>query len=237
MGELVRRVGVILQSDRSPVFSGSSADLGRWFDDIEHGCDQNQIPSTQRAGAAILLLIFNGTPFRAIMQERKRNYLEQSNADYWPWGEFKTDLESVVRAAEDAQNSTHFAPRILRGCTNLSLDGGDIDWARVGRIGLRVAQGALFVPLIGIATLNIIGFTAGGVLAGQNFVQSSVTTRVKIGIHRICRRRPPVCNLWGCDQWGILSPSIHWGNCHLGGTSYHGGFFGCHTLVWPWGLK
>ncbi|TEB29247.1 hypothetical protein FA13DRAFT_1711236 [Coprinellus micaceus] len=77
----------------------------------------------------------------------------RANADYWPWGEFKTDLESVVRAAEDAQNN-----------------GGDIDWARVGRIGLRVAQGALFVlsvPLIGIATLNIIGFTAGGVLAGS----------------------------------------------------------------------
>ena len=164
-GELVRRVEVILQGDCSPTFSGSSADLDRWFDDVEHGCDHNQ-----RAEAAILL-IPNATPLCVIMQERERNYLEQTNADYWPWSEFKTDFESVVRAAQDAQRSTHFAPRILRGHNNLSLGGGDVDWAGVGHIGLRVAQGVLFVPLIGIATLNLIG-----VLAGQRRVQSSVTT-------------------------------------------------------------
>lgn len=103
--ELERRLLAYAQEGgRNPLFSGASVDLGAWFDTVEHACGQRQIPSTQRAETAILLIL--PPQLAAIMQERQSIYLGESNAAYWPWDAFKQDIEAVVSEIEAARNST-----------------------------------------------------------------------------------------------------------------------------------
>lgn len=86
----------------------------------------------------------------------------------------------------------------------------------------------MFIPLIAIVGINIIGFTAGGVAAGEQVstVLELSLNHLTITMYRIDRSRHSVNSLWRSHRRCFLSSPVHRSDCDPGGTCHLSGGLG-----------
>jgi len=143
-----------------PCFDSGVSDLSPWFHDIESGSIDHSIPKQQWADAAIFFLTGD---LKIVMQERRDQYIQKTEKHYWDWEDFKQDISHIVDEADKLKktplsNAGDIVSQLAQKHPYIVASAG---W------GLIIGGSAVLVPALGLAALNAVGFTAGGVVGGS----------------------------------------------------------------------
>ncbi|KAF9475349.1 hypothetical protein BDN70DRAFT_883831 [Pholiota conissans] len=135
----------------------STDTMDEWVSKFEDDLEVRFVPRSQWANAAIIFLA--GAGKLSIAMRRCRAVRFKLGIQDWPWEEFKADLYDTL---VDLENEPSCLQKFQQEHPNI------VTAAKVtAGTGLVIAGTSVLAPSLAVATLNGIGFTAGGVAGGS----------------------------------------------------------------------